>query len=453
MPDFVNTDIAELMFGASRTPAPLMLERVQHVGSTQEIRDHIDDAIGGVEWADIWEHIEDSFPELFAIKLGDVLASTLNECHELHRYMDTDKYPSGKPVQVPLGDYTFVSTHKPRLEILVDGIDAGAIELSVRLEFRLEAAVVRIRGGVIRGLDTGTGSVKGSISVGKIQVWESDAAQGALPGHIEFTDGIPLSGRVSGEHPNTVAEPIAPTSPTTAQVGRATKGDPAIVRRRSWLPTLALFGGFALLALVVMKEPNTEVRQPTQAAVESYALTIVTEPDDANVSIIGLDQSYTPGMRLPPGRYDIEVSRPGYQPQQQTVRLGKADLKFPVQLVESIRIDSGSNEAPLPWETTDELSAEQTRPQAPRRNAPTPPRDETTTEVPSPGTYAVTLRSDPPGADIWIKGVGNYEPGMRLPPGEYTIRLRLKGYQTTWESITVRNRDISERFELPKSFF
>jgi hypothetical protein len=37
----------------------------------------------------------------------------------------------------------------------------------------------------------------------------------------------------------------------------------------------------------------------------------------------------------------------------------------------------------------------------------------------------LNLSSDPPGADISIRGIGDYAPGMHLKPGEYTVRLRL----------------------------
>ncbi len=453
MPEFQNTDVADLMFGALRLPPPLMVERVQHVGTTQETRDHLEETVGGVEWAAVWKKVEEKLPELFNIKLTDVLAGALNKCRELHRYTDLEKYPADKSVQVPLGEYKFSSTHKPRLEITVDGIDAGVIELVLRLDFRLQAAVAELHGGAIRALDTGGGSVKGSVSVGKIQVWESDPVQGELPGRIEFAKGIALGRLPGGEHDHDVLEQTASMPAAAVADDRHIKGDAAIVRRRSWLPALALLGGFALLGLILLTEPTKRVVEPALVQGETYALTIISEPADANVNIIGLDRAYTPGMQLPPGRYDIEVSSPGFQPQQQVVHLGEVDLKFPVQLVRSIQIDEQVVE-PVPLPEVEQQETVQ-RPMTPRSSsdARTPMHSPSEAEEHAPGTYAVNLRSSPAGAQIWIRGVGDYEPGMRLPPGEYTIRLRLNGYQTTWESFTVRNRDVNERFELPKSFF
>ncbi len=453
MPEFQNTDVADLMFGAIRLPPPLMVERVQHVGTTQETRDHIEETVGGAEWTAVWEKVEEKLPELFSIKLTDVLAGALNKCRELHRYTDLEKYPADRTVQVPLGEYKFSSTHKPRLEITVDGVDAGAIELVLRLDFRLQAAVAELRGGVIRALDTGGGNVKGSVSVGKIQVWESDSAQGELPGRIEFAKGIALGRLAIRDHDDDVLEQVASAPPVAVADNRRIKGDAAIVRRRSWLPALALLGGFALLGLVLLIEPTKQVVEPALVQGETYALTIISEPADANVNIIGLDRAYTPGMQLPPGRYDIEVSSPGFQPQQQVVHLGEADLKLPVQLVRSIQIDEPAVD-PLPLPEVEQQETTQRTP-PPRSSVDTrsPLPSPTELEEQVPGTYAVNLRSSPPGAQIWIRGVGDYEPGMRLPPGEYTVRLRLNGYQTTWESFTVRNRDVNERFELPKGFF
>ncbi len=44
-----------------------------------------------------------------------------------------------------------------------------------------------------------------------------------------------------------------------------------------------------------------------------YQLTIVTEPAEAKVTILNSTRAYSPGIRLPSGRYNILVSHPGYQ--------------------------------------------------------------------------------------------------------------------------------------------
>ena len=44
-----------------------------------------------------------------------------------------------------------------------------------------------------------------------------------------------------------------------------------------------------------------------------YALTVRPEPADAKVRLLNAPVPYQPGIPLPPGHYEIEVAREGYQ--------------------------------------------------------------------------------------------------------------------------------------------
>ena len=63
-------------------------------------------------------------------------------------------------------------------------------------------------------------------------------------------------------------------------------------------------------------------------------LTVVAAPADAVVRVMNIEPRYAPGMRLPPGRYDVEVSAAGYQTQRRWMTLGPAESAFCVRLVE-----------------------------------------------------------------------------------------------------------------------
>ena len=63
-------------------------------------------------------------------------------------------------------------------------------------------------------------------------------------------------------------------------------------------------------------------------------LTIVAVPADAVVRVMNIEPRYFPGIRLPPGRYDVEVSAAGYQTQRRWMTLGPAESAFCVRLVE-----------------------------------------------------------------------------------------------------------------------
>ncbi|MFH1915517.1 MAG: serine/threonine-protein kinase, partial [Pseudomonadota bacterium] len=65
------------------------------------------------------------------------------------------------------------------------------------------------------------------------------------------------------------------------------------------------------------------------------SLTVQADPSDAVVKILNITPRYAPGMRLKPGRYNVQVSRDGYEPVTQWVELGSQDVVVPVSLVAS----------------------------------------------------------------------------------------------------------------------
>ena len=55
-------------------------------------------------------------------------------------------------------------------------------------------------------------------------------------------------------------------------------------------------------------------------------------PADAQVELIGVSQTYEPRMKLPPGNYDITVSREGYLSSQQSLRLPQGSTRLAIAL-------------------------------------------------------------------------------------------------------------------------
>jgi hypothetical protein len=78
-------------------------------------------------------------------------------------------------------------------------------------------------------------------------------------------------------------------------------------------------------------------RQETPAAPrpdssDALYLTIEAIPSHADVRIMNITPAYRPGMQLPEGRYDIEVSAPGYQTLRTWVTLDLEHQHFRARL-------------------------------------------------------------------------------------------------------------------------
>ena len=60
---------------------------------------------------------------------------------------------------------------------------------------------------------------------------------------------------------------------------------------------------------------------PPKAGARRHRLTVITSPAGASVRVLNVRERYRDGIELPPGRYLVEVSAPGYRTHKQWVRL------------------------------------------------------------------------------------------------------------------------------------
>lgn len=69
-------------------------------------------------------------------------------------------------------------------------------------------------------------------------------------------------------------------------------------------------------------------------SVEKYALYVTTEPADAEVSLLNTRIAFQQGMLLPPGAYQLKISKSGYTPRMRWVEIQRQELRVHVRLSE-----------------------------------------------------------------------------------------------------------------------
>ncbi|MEO5340435.1 MAG: hypothetical protein H7837_07965 [Magnetococcus sp. MYC-9] len=82
------------------------------------------------------------------------------------------------------------------------------------------------------------------------------------------------------------------------------------------------------------QQPPTGIPAQLAASIDQkgVSLTVLPNPADAQVRILNIRPPYTPGMRLQPGRYHLEVTRAGYRPGREWVTVQDGDVKLSVAL-------------------------------------------------------------------------------------------------------------------------
>src|SRR5262249_3422781 len=132
----------------------------------------------------------------------------------------------------------------------------------------------------------------------------------------------------------------------------------------------------------------------------AYKLTVQAVPVDSRIEFEKSPLEYRPGMKLPPGPYDLVVSHEGYKPERRQVIIQDADVMLPVTL--------------------------------------------------PPDTYKLTVQATPADSTITLdKSPLEYRPGMELAPGSYDLMVSHEGYKPERRQVTIRDVDVTLNVALP----
>ncbi|MBY6189191.1 SUMF1/EgtB/PvdO family nonheme iron enzyme [Microbulbifer agarilyticus] len=143
-----------------------------------------------------------------------------------------------------------------------------------------------------------------------------------LPGNSTLQEpNARLAGPVLRDTPAPAAIAEATPNTTAANPDTAETGNIATAEEPN--PAAAISN---TNAAATPQEPEVAAPPPT------YALKVSPTPGDARVRIMNIVPRYTPGISLEPGRYDVEVSKPGFSTVRRWVEIDSANVNLAVQL-------------------------------------------------------------------------------------------------------------------------
>jgi hypothetical protein len=154
------------------------LKRVTAPGFTDTVRESLSESIKGA----------------LATPLDDVIAGALGKYGDLLKYCDKTKHPPEEICVVPISSYTIQSAHKPHIDILINGVSKGKLELEVLVVLTIEAATLKIRDGRIWEIRTGACKAEGRLRCGSTVLAEKKLKPINLPGTLTFKSGIAIAG-------------------------------------------------------------------------------------------------------------------------------------------------------------------------------------------------------------------------------------------------------------------
>lgn len=168
----------------------------------------------------------------------------------------------------------------------------------------------------------------------------------------------------------------------------------------------------------VPADPDTVIAVGKPSGDGKTRITVRPEPTDATVRVLNFRPKYQAGMEIKPNKYEIEVSRKGYEPKKVKVDVrAREDNVFDVALVSL----TPPTQAPKPESGAE---AQPTQPAPPAQAIPP-------TGSPEDNYGRLYVRCDVPDAAIRVLNADKpFVQGLKLPEGLYIVEVRKKGYET-----------------------
>ncbi len=131
-------------------------------------------------------------PDLLRLDLGAILVGGWKKVSELERYADPVRYPPDETVFVTLGQHTVTSSHKPSLDILVDGAKVDTVPFDLKLTLTLDTATLTIRGGEVLAAAPGACKAAGELKCEGYSLVKRESGTVKLPGKWTFRKPIKI---------------------------------------------------------------------------------------------------------------------------------------------------------------------------------------------------------------------------------------------------------------------
>jgi hypothetical protein len=123
---------------------------------------------------------------LFAIGLGDVLATSWSKVSALGDALEATRKTPGTTALVPLLDHKVTSAHKPHIDLAYGGKTLVTIPFDVALSISLKGVLLEIRDGAIVNVKGGSLIGDGALSFGGKKVLQHTTRELSLPGRLAF---------------------------------------------------------------------------------------------------------------------------------------------------------------------------------------------------------------------------------------------------------------------------
>jgi hypothetical protein len=149
-----------------------------------------------ITWRLMPEALAEQLTVLLNVPLPHILRGAWNKGYALRQQLQKSAKTPDKDFFLQLVEHKVTSTHEPYVALLRNGQEVGRLTFTISVELVLQGAVLRIRDGQVREVQTGQIKGKGTVKLYGATVIEKELAPLNVPGTFEI-GAEPISLRLS----------------------------------------------------------------------------------------------------------------------------------------------------------------------------------------------------------------------------------------------------------------
>jgi hypothetical protein len=152
------------------------------------------------------QSVTEALGEALKFKVTELAIAGWSNRREFGQYLDQTKFPRDEIIDHVLGKHEIFSSHKPRLQIMLDGSPIGPeFEFEVSVKLALEAATLRVQDGRMMFARVGKATGTGYIKCEDTTLFARPVKPIAIPQTLSFGTGLAIA--PSKSVPKEPAEP------------------------------------------------------------------------------------------------------------------------------------------------------------------------------------------------------------------------------------------------------
>lgn len=142
-----------------------------------------------VPWGTVSREVEDRLGEALQIDVIKIALGGWTKYNQFKELLERSKQSPDETLLLSLADHSIQSTHRPLVELLIDGGVVGRLEFEVQVALRLEGVTLKVRAGHVREILTARGHLTGAVKCHGVVLAEAKSRPFELPGRIQLGEG------------------------------------------------------------------------------------------------------------------------------------------------------------------------------------------------------------------------------------------------------------------------